>query len=155
MTPTTTGIKSGLARVRSAASRRFQAAVPPAPLESVVVNLVPDPGFRGPIGRPVENGGTYVHTHAACEPAAIPGLPGVMGVRVTGRNDNNDTHIAPGGRNAPGQFRLGMRPGGTYTASVSIFLPERSRNFCVSASPGRRASARFQSSTAAGICPLP
>ncbi|MEV4636226.1 capsular polysaccharide synthesis protein [Actinoplanes sp. NPDC049548] len=87
-----------------------------------VVNLVPNPGFRGPIDQPVEKGGTYVHVHAVCEPTAIPGLPGVTGVRVSGRNDNNDTHIAPGGRNASGQFRLGMRPGATYTASVGVFL---------------------------------
>jgi hypothetical protein len=123
MTQTTTVIKSRLARARAAASRRFQAPSP-APAAPVVVNLVPDPGFRGVLDRPFETGGIYVHPHAACKLTGVPGLPGVTGARVVGVNDNNDTHIAPGGRNAPGQFRLGMRPGATYTASVSVFLPE-------------------------------
>lgn len=123
MTPTTTMIKGRLARARAAAARRFQAA-PSAPATPVVDNLVPDPGFRGAVDRPFEAGGIYVHVHNSCELVEVPGLPGVTGAKVTGRNDNNDTHIAPGGRNAAGEFRLGMRPGATYTASVSVFLPE-------------------------------
>jgi hypothetical protein len=112
-----TMIKSGLARARSAAARRLQPS-PPPPAAPVVVNQVPDPGFRAGLE------GIYVHTHATCELVEVPGLPGVIGARVEGVNDNNDTHIAPDGRNAPGMFRLGMRAGGTYTASVSVFLPE-------------------------------
>ncbi|BBH64560.1 hypothetical protein ACTI_12450 [Actinoplanes sp. OR16] len=83
-----------------------------------------DPGFRGAPDRPFDAGGLYVHSHNSCEFAEIPGLPGVRGARVEGVGANNDTHIAPGGRNAAGAFRLGMRPGATYTASVSIYLPE-------------------------------
>src|SRR3954447_5068875 len=123
MTQTTTVIKSGLARARAAASRRFQAP-PPVPAAPVVVNLVPDPGFRGVLDRPFETGGIYVHSHATCKLTGVPGLPGATGAPVVGVNDNNATHIAPGGRNAPGQFRRGIRAGATYTAGVSVFLPE-------------------------------
>ncbi|MGX6606231.1 capsular polysaccharide synthesis protein [Micromonosporaceae bacterium Da 78-11] len=90
----------------------------PAPALVSVLNLVPDPGFRGP-GEDL-----YVHGHNSGEPAEVPGPPGITGVRVVGVSGNNDTHIAPGGRNADGEFQLGMRPGATYTASVSVFLPE-------------------------------
>ncbi len=98
-------IKNRLARTRAGA-------------QPTVVNLVPDPAFRGGLD------GLYVHKHNTCELVEVPGRPKVIGARVTGSNDNNDTHIAPGGRNQPGDLRLGMRPGGTYTACVSVFLPE-------------------------------
>jgi hypothetical protein len=109
------GIKKRLA----AASRRIRPAeVPPAPVAPDVLNQAPDPGFRN-FGAEL-----YVHVHSNCQRVEVPGRPGVGAARVTGRGENNDTHIAPDGRDAPGKFRLGLRPGGTYTASVSVFLPE-------------------------------
>jgi Capsular polysaccharide synthesis protein len=116
-TLTTAGIRSRLARARGGASRRLHAAARP------VVNLVPNPSFRAPFDRPYAAGGLYVHVHNSCEQAAVPGLPGVTGALVTGTSADTDTHIAPGGRNAAGRFRLGMRPGGRYTAGVSVYLP--------------------------------
>ncbi len=89
-----------------------------ARVRPAVVNLVPDPGFRG------GPDGLYVHTHNTCELVEVPGRPGVIGAQVVGSSADNDTHIAPGGRNQPGDLRLGMRAGGTYTANVSVFLPE-------------------------------
>ncbi|MEU4687648.1 capsular polysaccharide synthesis protein [Actinoplanes sp. NPDC023714] len=125
MTAPANTLRSRLARVRAAARRRLRPVPPPPPpVAPSVVNLVPDPGFRGKPDRPFEAGGLYVHSHNACEFADVPGLDGVRGARVEGVGANNDTHIAPGGRNAPGEFRLGMRPGGTYTASVSVYLEE-------------------------------
>ncbi|WP_229071317.1 capsular polysaccharide synthesis protein [Actinoplanes sp. DH11] len=125
MTATANTLRSRLARVRAAARRRLRPTPPPPPpVAPEVINLVPDPGFRGAPDRPFEAGGVYVHSHNSCEFTEVPGLPGVRGARVEGVGGNNDTHIAPGGRNAPGQFRLGMRAGGTYTASVSVYLDE-------------------------------
>ncbi|MFC7527715.1 capsular polysaccharide synthesis protein [Actinoplanes sp. GCM10030250] len=88
-----------------------------------MVNLVPDPGFRGPLDRPFEAGGVHVHSHNSCEAGEIPGRPGTSGVRVEGVGRTNDTYISPGGHEAPDAMRLGMRAGATYTASVSVFLP--------------------------------
>jgi tetratricopeptide (TPR) repeat protein len=110
-----TGIKKRLA----AASRRIRPAdSAPPPVAPEVLNLAPDPGFRN-FGAEL-----YIHVHSAGQRVEVPGLPGVTGVRVTGRSENNDSHIAPDGRDAPAKLRLGLRPGGTYTASVSVFLPE-------------------------------
>ncbi|WP_433827106.1 capsular polysaccharide synthesis protein [Actinoplanes sp. CA-015351] len=125
MTATANTLRSSLGRVRAAARRRLRPTPPPPPVVAPsVVNLVPDPGFRGAPDRPFEAGGVYVHSHNSCEFADVPGLAGVRGARVEGVGANNDTHIAPGGRNAAGEFRLGLRAGGTYTASISVFLPE-------------------------------
>ena len=111
MTPATAVIMNRLTRARAAGSRKIR---------PVVVNLVPDPSFRNPAAE------LYVHGHNTCELVEVPGLglAGVTGARVEGRSGDNDTHIAPDGRNDPGRFRLGMRPGATFTASVSVYLPE-------------------------------
>ncbi len=112
---------------------------PPAPPAGEVVNLAPNPAFRATGSRrelevdgatravdlfdqPFGAGGLYVHVHDVAFADDIPGRPGVRGARVVGTDDDNDTHVAPGGRNEPGQFRLGMRPGRTYTAAVSVAL---------------------------------
>jgi tetratricopeptide (TPR) repeat protein len=129
MTATANTLRSSLARVRAVAERRLRPpsspmTPPPPPAVPSVLNLVPDPGFRGEPDRPFDAGGLYVHSHNSCEFADVPGRPGVRGARVEGVGANNDTHIAPGGRNAAGAFRLGMRPGHTYTAGVSVYLPE-------------------------------
>ena len=87
-------IKRRVARVRAAASRRLQRTPGGAAERVSVVNLVPDPSFRGGAG------GLYVHRHNTCDLVEIPGLPGVRGARVEGLGANNDTHIAPGGRDA-------------------------------------------------------
>ncbi|MET0424323.1 MAG: capsular polysaccharide synthesis protein [Actinoplanes sp.] len=76
-----------------------------------IVNLAP--GFND----------LYVHGHNRGDLVEVPGRPGVTGVRVVGLGGDNDTHIAPGGRNEPGRFQLGLRAGGTYTAGVTVFLP--------------------------------
>ncbi|MBG0561863.1 capsular polysaccharide synthesis protein [Actinoplanes aureus] len=121
---TATTLWTRLARLRAAATGRPRTTTPPPPVEAVptVINLVADPGFRGPLDRPFEAGGVHVHAHNSCEITEIPGRPGVTGVRVEGTGRTNDTFIAPGGYQAPGAMRLGMRAGSTYTASVSIFL---------------------------------
>jgi capsular polysaccharide synthesis protein len=94
--------------------RTFRSA---APTGATVTNLVADPAFRG-------NGeDLYVHGHNSAELTGVPGLAGVTGAWVAGLDGDNDTYIAPGGGNAAGQFRLGLRPGVTYTASASVFLP--------------------------------
>ncbi|MEV6298415.1 capsular polysaccharide synthesis protein [Actinoplanes sp. NPDC051861] len=120
---TAISFRARLARLRAAAGGGLPAAQPSAPSTPAVVNLVPDPGFRGPLDRPFEAGGIHVHAHNSCESGEVPGRPGTLGVRVEGVGRNNDTFIAPGGHDAPGAMRLGMRAGATYTASVSVFLP--------------------------------
>jgi len=97
--------------------RLVRAFRPATPTVTSVVNLAGDPGFRG------KGEDLYVHGHNSAELTEVPGLTGVTGARVVGLGGDNDTHIAPGGRNADGEFRLGMRPGVTYTASASVFLP--------------------------------
>ncbi|MDI6097834.1 capsular polysaccharide synthesis protein [Actinoplanes sp. NEAU-A12] len=105
-------------RFRAALRRTPQPEPRPAPVVPSVVNLVPDPGFRGAIDRPAESGGVDVPPAVSAEPTEVPGRPGVTGLRVTALSGDNDTWIAPGG------IRLGLRAGGTYTASVSVFLTE-------------------------------
>lgn len=113
-----------LARLRTGATSLPQTVPQPStPATPTVLNLVPDPGFRGPLDRPFEAGGVHVHAHNSCELAEVPGRPGVSGARVEGVGRTNDTFIAPGGYEAPGAMRLGMRAGATYTAGVSVFLP--------------------------------
>lgn len=131
-----------LRRIRAAAARR----IVPVPGDSrrdaaasEIVNLAPNPGFRtwGSIkqidldgepaevrvfDQPFDQGGVYVHVHNVAYAAPVPGHPDTVGVLVRGINDNNDTHIAPGGRNEKGAFRLGLKPGGTYTIAASVYL---------------------------------
>ncbi|WP_157411345.1 capsular polysaccharide synthesis protein [Actinoplanes rectilineatus] len=121
MTPIAT-LRSRLARVRTAVTGRLHPPAPP--VAPALVNLVPDPGFRGAPDRPLETGGVFVSPHCSCDFTEVPGRPGTTGARVEGVSTGNDTHIAPGGRTASGEFRLGMRPGRTYTASVSVHLAE-------------------------------
>ena len=124
MTTGANTLRNRLVRLRAAAANRLRPTPPPPPpVAPSVANLVPDPGFRGAVDRPFEAGGVYVHSHNSCEFVEVPGRPGVTGARVEGVGGNNDTHIAPGGRNAADEFRLGMRAGATYTASVSVYLP--------------------------------
>jgi hypothetical protein len=109
-------------------------------LASRMVNLAPNPGFRAVGARaridvdgtgldvdlfdqPFAAGGVYVHKHNVGYQVPVPGLDGVMGMLVRGVNENNDTHVAPGGRDRRNTFRLGMRPGRTYTCEVSVHLP--------------------------------
>jgi tetratricopeptide (TPR) repeat protein len=106
---------------------------------SDVVNLAANPGFRAVAARkrvdiggdtvdvdvfdqPFAAGGVYVHVHNVGYAAPLPGGDGVAGILVRGVDGDNDTHVAPGGRNAKNTFRLGMRPGRTYTAEVSVYL---------------------------------
>ncbi|MEU4425133.1 capsular polysaccharide synthesis protein [Actinoplanes sp. NPDC024001] len=115
--------RTRLARIRAAATERLRTAPQPAtPSAPTVINLAPDPGFRGALDRPFEAGGVHVHAHNSCEVAEVPGRSGVSGVRVEGVGRTNDTFVSPGGHEAPGAMRLGMRAGATYTASVSVFL---------------------------------
>ena len=134
-------IQDGVRLVRRAAERpqRPNLSTTDRP-KMEIVNLAPNPRFRGQgsaarivvdgvptdvtlYDQPFAVGGVYVHGHNVGYAADVPGLVGTTGVRVTGASTNNDTHIAPGGRNEPGQFRLGMKPGRTYTASVGVYLP--------------------------------
>lgn len=61
------------------------------------------------------NGAIYCHVHSK----VLENSP-TQGLRVSGKSGNNDTHIAPGGRE--GLHRNGMKPGMTYTASVDLIL---------------------------------
>jgi tetratricopeptide (TPR) repeat protein len=133
------GMKGRLKRVRRAVGRLQQRRAAPgvvAVSAPPVVNLFANPAFRATgsttqvdgtdvrvLDQPFGAGGLYTHVHNRAYAAEVPGSPGRTGVLVTGVDTNNDTHIAPGGRNAPGEFRLGMKAGKTYTASVSVFLP--------------------------------
>ncbi|AGZ39569.1 capsular polysaccharide synthesis protein [Actinoplanes friuliensis] len=129
MRPNTSGLRRRLTQaatgnLRLPASRAARLVAGPAP----VVNLAPNPSFRsaqadGTFDQPLDAGGVYVHFHSAARSAPVPGL-GVTGALVTGSGTNNDSHIAPGGRDESQDFRLGLRAGGTYTASVSVFLTE-------------------------------
>lgn len=132
--------------VRRFAGRVLGPIRPPGPADlvtpvapSTVLNLVPNPAFRATGSRseialdgesqvvdlfdqPFDEGGSYVHVHCVAFAADVPGRPGVRGLRVVGTGSDPDTHVAPGGRNEPGRFRLGMRPGRTYTVSVGVAL---------------------------------
>jgi hypothetical protein len=103
---------------------------------STIVNLVPNPSFEqtapGSRGRsdfelPYEEGGLYTHVHNTARASTAWCAGGRQSVFVKGTSRSNDTHIAPGGRNEEGTFRLGMRPGETYTAQVTVHLEERLR----------------------------
>ena len=102
---------------------RFRAALrrtpepQPAPAAPSVLNLVRDPGFRAGLDRPAEAGGVDVPAHVSAETVEVPGRPGVTGLRVTGRSNDDDTWVVPGGT------RPGLRAG-VHTASVSVFLAE-------------------------------
>ncbi|MEU7906982.1 capsular polysaccharide synthesis protein [Actinoplanes sp. NPDC049118] len=127
MRPNTTGLRRRLARAGQAATGSLRLPARPAVAPAPVVNLAPNPSFRsghadGAFDRPLDADGVYVHPHSTARSAPVPGL-GVTGALVTGSGANNDSHIAPGGRDEAGDLRLGMRAGGTYTASVSVFLP--------------------------------
>ncbi|GGN54800.1 hypothetical protein GCM10010112_04860 [Actinoplanes lobatus] len=111
MTATAPTDQSMLTRFRAAFRLTPPPPLPePAPAPPSVLNLVPDPGFRGdPAAVPV--------SAATAEAVEVPGRPGVTGLRVTGLADGDDgTFAVPAG--------ITLRPGGTYTASVSVFLAE-------------------------------
>ncbi|MEV0898684.1 capsular polysaccharide synthesis protein [Actinoplanes sp. NPDC049802] len=111
MTATAPTDQSMLARFRAA----FRPTPPPpqpepAPAPPSVLNLAPDPGFRGdPEAVPVS-------AVTSAEAVEVPGRPGVTGLRVTGRTGDPGTFVAPAG--------ITLRPGGTYSAGVSLFLAE-------------------------------
>jgi tetratricopeptide (TPR) repeat protein len=118
------------ARLRLAGTRRPDLSRAFASSSPSLVNLFSNPGLRQTgstaalFDQPYDGGGVYVHQHNVGYAATVPGHRDVRGVQVSGTDRDNDTHVAPGGRSKPGQFRLGMRPGATYTAGVSLFLPE-------------------------------
>lgn len=119
-------LKKSLSRLRP--RRRQAPARKPVDARTELLNLAPNPCFRpGPAAGSADDAmpaGLYVHVHNSAHAVTIPGRPGLTGVRVTGTSSNNDTFVAPDGREAKGQFRLGMRPGATYTASVHVVLAE-------------------------------
>jgi tetratricopeptide (TPR) repeat protein len=105
-------------RFRAALRRNPQPEPAPVPVAPSVVNLAPDPGFRGPVDRPAESGGVETPATVSVEQVEVPGRPGVTGLRVIALTGDDDTYVTPGGT------RLGLRPGSVHTASVSVFLAE-------------------------------
>ncbi|WP_430788335.1 capsular polysaccharide synthesis protein [Actinoplanes sp. G11-F43] len=108
MTATAPTDQSMIARFRAALRRTPPSQPDAVPAPPPLVNLVPDPGFRG------DPEGFAVPGRVAAERAEVPGRHGAHGLRVSALR-GNDTSIAPGG--------IALRPG-TYTAAVSLFLPE-------------------------------
>ena len=94
MTATAPTGQSMFARFREALRRTPPPQPAPAPVPPSVVNLVPDPGFRGDLGDVV------------AEQVEVPGRPGATGVRA-------ESFVA--GLAASG---------GIHTASVSVFVAE-------------------------------
>lgn len=66
--------------------------------------------------------GIYTHVHA--QSAVVPhwNRSGAFAITVSGVSDHVDTHLALGGRQGDGAFRLGMIAGKTYTFSASLRL---------------------------------
>lgn len=98
--------------------------------DGVVVNLHPDPRLRGAVrvrrarvGQPLATanfgGGRHFYAHLHARARVVPGGDGNE-LRVEGRTAHNDAYVCPGGRD--GRLRLGMRPGRTYTFSVTLRL---------------------------------
>ncbi|GAA1632695.1 capsular polysaccharide synthesis protein [Actinoplanes couchii] len=108
MTATAPTDQSLFTRFRGALRRDPPSQPVPVAAPPSLVNLVPDPGFRG------DPDGFAVPDRVAAERAEVPGRPGTHGLRVSALR-GNDTSIAPGGV---------ALPPGTYTAAVSLFLDE-------------------------------
>jgi tetratricopeptide (TPR) repeat protein len=96
-----------------------------------IVNLAGNPGFeltslsadqRNDFDFPLDKGGLYTHVHNTARASDKWRASGTHSVVVHGTSQSNDTFICPGGRNQTQTFRLGMRPGETYTAQVKVHL---------------------------------
>ncbi|KHD77090.1 hypothetical protein MB27_13370 [Actinoplanes utahensis] len=92
-------------RFREAMRRTPPQQPAPAPVPPSVVNLVPDPGFRG------EPSAMRLPESLVAEQVDVPGRPGVTGVRVSGA----ETWFVAG---------FTPEPDAVYSASVSLFLAE-------------------------------